>query len=116
MPRDLDTIPFCRLYGATSIRPPTDVSPKENFLDDGSLERCVPGGYPRGPGSGHIGQELIVQGTDRPRTFVPGPIAVSDTVLSLHGLYEQKEPVLHNNMRRKTSMKVRREKTDFSST
>jgi hypothetical protein len=30
MPRDVDTIPFCRLYGATSIRPPTDVSSKES--------------------------------------------------------------------------------------
>jgi hypothetical protein len=30
MPRDLDTIPYCRLFGAMSIRPPTDVSPKKS--------------------------------------------------------------------------------------
>jgi hypothetical protein len=108
MPRDVDTIPFCRLFGATSIRPqpmcPQRKALRRCFpwtmrpLKNAPLERCVPVRsipYWRRVCYGTVrwnrlgrdsetagGRELIVQGTHRLRTFIRGHFGQGHIVIA----------------------------------
>ena len=100
MSRYVDTIPFCRLFGATSIRPPTDVFQKEISWTMGPLNdtsRGVSTVCKRPRICTHWpGQGLIVQGTDRPRTFVRRHFGLLQIVIASFVLYEQAEPHAKN--------------------
>ncbi len=97
----------CTLQLSGQIYWPCFISSKNMYSGVGTVDCRSPGILDAELMSGHISQGIIVQGTHRPRTFVRGHIGRGHIVMAS---CVWTKPVLHHNMRRKTSMKCGKKK------